>query len=110
MRTDIPTNKVIQQYEAGATVAQIASKYASSVSPISRILYQAGVRMRSSGVDQDEVIRLCEGMRTYQQVGDELGVSQERVRQILISKSRRDLVGLLPRNVAPFFRATDRER
>jgi len=77
---------MVEGYEAGATLAELASKFGFHRTTVSRSLKKAGLRLRRSGLDEREVlhaIELYEAGMTLAEVGEMLDVAASTVRRAL---------------------------
>lgn len=88
-------NAMRAAYEAGASVEALAGEHGRAASGVIRALRSAGVKVRGAGrprienqsaedIQRAETFeKLYVGGQTLQQIGNEFGLSRERVRQIL---------------------------
>jgi uncharacterized protein (DUF433 family) len=91
---DLPTEQIVGEYESGMTLQELGKWYGVSVKTIRSRLKEAGVQIRNRGMKvgselKDNKDRDSRIKERYQRglsmatVGEEFGISRERVRQIL---------------------------
>lgn len=80
---------IIADYQAGATVLALANKYGFNRNTIPTILKRAGVRLRGSGLTDeqiDEAVRLYEAGQSLARIGNRFGVDAHTVRRRLLDR------------------------
>ncbi|MDO5676164.1 MAG: helix-turn-helix domain-containing protein [Propionibacteriaceae bacterium] len=79
---------MIAEYEAGASLISIATARRLGKQTVSRLLAEAGVRIRRQGLDEEQVgqaVRAYLSGQTTREVADELGVGHSMVWRALKS-------------------------
>lgn len=91
-KSKLPDADLRQQYEAGATIVELAAKYGYSTHPIYVALRRAGAKMRRRGIKKGilDLVRAedfrarYEAGETLDAIGARYRITRERVRQILV--------------------------
>jgi lambda repressor-like predicted transcriptional regulator len=95
---------ICRLYKKGLTLSEIAKQSGLSTTHVGTVLHNMGLRQRSTREQKlpDDALQIFLSRRdegkTLQKIGDEFGVTRERVRQVLLtgkSRCRADVKSLL---------------
>lgn len=86
--------KLVKEYEGGATLSQLSVKFDIGLPLVRRELDEFGVEIRKKGgasfdsSRDDQIVSIyLEGDKTYEEIGQQFGLTRERVRQILVKRN-----------------------
>jgi len=86
--TEDEMREIVRMYEEGQTLREIARQMRLSQVPIRRVLRDKNVTVRSHAdttkmTRNQKVIEMCHSGMNYQQVADAVGLTRQRVHQII---------------------------